>query len=231
MWSYYGSKSMLVDLYPKPKFDKIIEPFAGTARYSLKYFENDVTLIDKYDVVIKIWKWLQQCSKADILSLPKTTTGMDLSKLNLTEGELLFMQMNAGISSTQPRNKVSKFSAEQNGRKNKYKIVAENLFKIKHWNIIHDDYFNIENNQSTWYIDPPYQYGGHAYKHSHIDYVFLSNWCKNREGQVIVCENTKADWLDFLPIKKIRSISSDPTTEAIWTNEYTHYHNQQTKLF
>ena len=48
MFSYYGSKSKLVDYYPPPKFDKIIEPFAGSARYSLKYWQNDILLIDKY---------------------------------------------------------------------------------------------------------------------------------------------------------------------------------------
>ena len=155
---------------------------------------------------------------------------MDLRDLQLSEGELLFMQMNAGISSTSPRNKVSKFSAEQNGRKNKYKIVADNLYKIKHWNIIYGCYQDIQNLNATWFIDPPYQFGGHAYKESKIDFSHLSQWCKSRNGQVIVCENTKANWLDFKPIKRIRSISSSATTEAIWTNYHTHFNNLQTTL-
>ena len=52
MFSYYGSKSKVVDLYPRPKFDKIIEPFAGSARYALKYFDRDVLLVDKYEVIV-----------------------------------------------------------------------------------------------------------------------------------------------------------------------------------
>ena len=56
-----------MDYYPPPKNVKIIEPFAGSAKYSLKYWQNDVILVDKYDVVINIWKWLQQCSKSDIM--------------------------------------------------------------------------------------------------------------------------------------------------------------------
>lgn len=209
---------MLAHLYPKPMHDHIIEPFAGTARYALRYFDREVTIVDKYEVIVKVWKWLQQCSPNDILSLPKTYTGMDLSKLQLSEGELLFMQMNAGIASTAPRNKVSKFSAEQNGRKNKYKRVAEQLFKIKHWNIVHGSYEELENIKATWFIDPPYQFGGSAYKENKIDFIKLANWCKSREGQIIVCENTKADWLPFKPLKKIRSISAQPTTEAFFTN-------------
>jgi site-specific DNA-adenine methylase len=71
MFSYYGSKSKVVDFYPPPKHKILIEPFAGSARYSLKYFDREVMLIDKYEIVINVWKWLQQCSKQDILGLPK----------------------------------------------------------------------------------------------------------------------------------------------------------------
>jgi len=34
MFSYYGSKSKIVDYYPPPKHKRIIEPFAGSARYT-----------------------------------------------------------------------------------------------------------------------------------------------------------------------------------------------------
>ena len=122
MFSYYGSKSKIVDYYPPPKHKRIIEPFAGSARYSLKYWENDVLLVDKYEVVIKIWKWLQQCSKQDILNLPKFETGIDLRQCNLSEEELLFLGMCAGIASTQPRFKISPYAGEQNGRKNRFKM-------------------------------------------------------------------------------------------------------------
>ena len=75
MWGYYGSKSKIVNYYPKPIYDTIIEPFAGTAQYSLKYFDKDVILVDKYDVIVRLWKWLQQCSPKDILSLPRLSCG------------------------------------------------------------------------------------------------------------------------------------------------------------
>jgi len=118
MFSYYGSKSKIVDYYPPPKYGKIIEPFAGSARYSLKYWDREIMLFDKYVVIIKVWKWLQQCSKQDILNLPdiyKLKKGFDLRTLNLSEGELLFMGLNAGIASTSPRYKISPMTADQNG--------------------------------------------------------------------------------------------------------------------
>jgi site-specific DNA-adenine methylase len=63
MFNYYGSKSKIVDYYPPPKFDKLIEPFAGSARYSLKWWNKQVTICDLNEDVIDVWKWLQSCSK------------------------------------------------------------------------------------------------------------------------------------------------------------------------
>lgn len=231
MITYYGSKSKLIDLYPKPLHNLIIEPFAGSARYALKYFENDILLVDKYEVIIKIWHWLQQCSPNDILSLPNLTKGLKLDSLNLSEGERLFLGMIAGVSSTSPRNTVSAFSAEQNGRKNYYKRIAEQLFKIKHWKVIHGSYADILNKTATWFIDPPYQKGGHAYKENKINFESLALWCKNRDGQTIVCENMNATWLPFLPIKYSRGSNQIYQTEAIWTNMNSQYETVQTELF
>ena len=91
MFNYYGSKSKIVDYYPPPKHKKIIEPFAGSARYSLKYWQNDVTIVDKFKNVIDVWKWLQQCSQKDILGLPKLVKGLDIRKLNISEVERTFL--------------------------------------------------------------------------------------------------------------------------------------------
>ena len=57
MFSYYGSKSKIVDYYPPPKYGKIIEPFAGSARYSLRFWQKDVLLVDKYPVIIEVWNY------------------------------------------------------------------------------------------------------------------------------------------------------------------------------
>lgn len=231
MWSYYGSKSRVVHLYPPPKNDKIIEPFAGSARYSLKYFEKDVLLIDKYPVIINIWKWLQQCNESDILKLPLLKKDESLSDINLSEPERQFLGMMAGIASTQPRNKISAFSAEQNARKNYLKRIASQLHKIKHWKFMCDDYINIPNQTATWFIDPPYMFGGHAYVHNKIDYPALKEWCINRDGQIIVCENMKADWMNFKPILKMRGANTKYTIEAIWSNTRTNFDEIQLNIF
>jgi len=231
MFSYYGSKSKIVDYYPPPKYGKIIEPFAGSARYSLKYFDRDVLLVDKYENVIKVWKWLQQCSKNDILKFPRLEKGMDIRKMDLSDVERIFMSFL--VASGRPSNIVTKFMDFSNGRENTFKNIANNLDKIRHWEIRLGSYDEIENEEATWFIDPPYQFGGEHYKESNknISFDSLAEWCKSRNGQVIVCENTKADWLPFKPVVSIQGACQTNTKEAIWSNHKTNYDNVQMGLF
>jgi hypothetical protein len=235
MWSYYGSKSKVIRHYPAPKFGKIIEPFAGTARYALKYFDRDVLIVDKYEVVVKIWKWLQLCSPADILKLPRLKEGEKVSdyKFDCAEASLLMgFFINGGAA--RPMNQATFRVTTNRPKFQDYQIksVANNLFKIKHWKIMLGDYKDIDNQEATWFIDPPYQFGGEYYPHSSkkIDYGYLGDWCKSREGQVIVCENTKATWLDFSKMKGLHG-SRYETVEAIWSNVPHDYLFEQQSLF
>jgi len=229
MFSYYGSKSKIVQYYPKPRFDKIIEPFAGSARYSLKWFDRDVLLVDMYSNVVDTWNWLKKCSKKDILGLPRLRGGDDIRNIKLSNEEFIFLSFACSAGSATPRYTVSKFG-EQNA-KTLYTNVSDNLFKIKHWNIKLGSYEQIENEQATWFIDPPYMFGGHEYKFSNkrIDYTQLAKWCKSRNGQIIVCENTKSDWLPFKPMTEMHG-TMFKTTEAIWSNLETAYDYEQISL-
>lgn len=233
MWSYYGAKTNVIKHYPKPIYDKIIEPFAGTARYALEYFDLDVTLVDKYDVIVKIWKWLQQCSPSDILSLPRFQSGDNINsvKYDCEEARLLTGFL-VGFGFTSPRDTATPRLRNRPGAQNyTIKKIASQIWKIKHWKIIHGSYEEIENDHVTWFIDPPYQFGGHCYVKNNktIDYKHLSDWSMERQGQVIVCENQKATWLPFVPFIT-QNVLSGKNQECIWTNFDTKL-GTQTKLF
>lgn len=231
MFSYYGSKSKIVEYYPPPKYKKIIEPFAGSARYSLKYWQNDILLVDKYHVIVDVWNYLKNAKEQDILKLPILKKGDDVRSFNLSKEEkyLLGFSCQAGISS--PAN-ITSALGEQNS-KTFLKNIANQLHKIRHWEIKIGSYEDLENEEVTWFIDPPYQFGGHSYKYSNknIDFAKLAEWCKTRNGQSIVCENTKADWLPFKPVVEFTGTVKLKTTEAIWSNHKTNYDNIQLKLF
>ena len=228
MFSYYGSKSKVVDLYPSPKFGKIIEPFAGSARYSLKYFDREVILVDKYPVIVDLWKWLQQASEADILGLPDLEIGDDIRKFDLCDGAKLLIGFCINGGSVTPKNIVCEF---QNWNKDKRRIAKE-LYKIRHWKIIQCSYDEIENTEATWFIDPPYQFGGEHYKMpaTDLDFQKLGEWCQSRNGHVIVCENTKANWLPFYAMRKMKG-AYDTTTEAIWSNYRHDFQAVQSSMF
>jgi len=235
MWSYYGSKENIAHRYPTPKHAKLIEPFAGSARYAMRYFDRDVLLVDKNETVVGIWKWLQQCSIKDIQGLPrdfKPGQRIDDIDFGCQEARNL-MGFLVGYGMAAPRRNVS--AAKMNDRPNfiKFRLntIAKNLFKIQHWNIELGDYADIENQTATWFIDPPYQFGGHYYPNSNkkIDFRALSDWCVSRSGQVIVCENSKATWMDFVPMAQQQG-SKGMQKEVIWTNEKTHFDNLQMRL-
>jgi 16S rRNA G966 N2-methylase RsmD len=229
MFSYYGSKGKIVDYYPPPKYKRIIEPFAGSAKYSLKYWNNDITIIDKYEVVYNVWKYLQQATKNDILALPKMKQGDNVNDFNISQVEKDFIGFLICRGMESPRKNVSSFVGCIS---DKLDEIANNIYKIKHWVIIQGSYEYFKNDEATWFIDPPYQFGGEHYVEStkNINFTQLSEWCKSRNGQVIVCENTKATWLPFKPMVKMQG-SQHKTTEAIWSNHKTNYDNTQQLLF
>lgn len=222
MFSYYGRKSKVVRYYPSSLYNTIIEPFAGTAVYSLfrDNWKKNVVLIDKYNVVVRIWKYLQSATPDDILKLPDVNNGEELVKVNgfsqLLQEEKWLIGFSVNNGSGMPKNVAGRMNFNSWFRDKKR--IARDLYKIKHWQIKCDDYTNVENVIATWFIDPPYQFGGEYYKHRDIDYNTLSEWCKSRKGQVIVCENSKANWLPFVPLKKM-SGQLHITTEAMYYQE------------
>ena len=215
MWSYYGSKSKIAHLYPAPKHDNIIEPFAGTARYSYLYWTKQVTLVEKFDKIVRIWKYLQQASEKDILKLPDVESGEYIGDkyqyLCDEERWLIGFGINGGSSIP----KKTAGSKSFNVWKRDKERIATNLHRIRHWNIILGDYTLAPDITATWFIDPPYFIQRKYYRYKDVDYVQLADWCKSRKGEVIVCENSDATWMDFQPLVNMKG-QRRTTLECMW---------------
>ena len=231
MWSYYGRKKKIIKKYPIPIHHLIIEPFAGTASYAMEYFDHDVLLVDKYEKICKIWWYLQQAKPDDILKLPDVENAEFIGDkyMWMCDEEKWLMGFCINNASPMPKHTAGRMNFNSWNR-DKIRIAKE-LYKIKHWKIELCSFDKIQNQEAVWFIDPPYQFGGHAYIENEINYEQLSGWVKERMGQIIVCENTKADWLPFLPMKKIQGAAQSFTTEAIWSNHKTNYDDIQQKLY
>lgn len=209
MFSYYGSKSRIAHLYPKPEYNEIIEPFAGSAQYSLQHWEHDITLCDKNEIIVGIWKYLQACSIKDIQSLPVLRAGDKIDRTNfdcIEQANLMGFLINGGAFS--PALTMSTWGEKSFSKR--IKFICDNLYKIKHWRILQADYQSLPKVKGTWFIDPPYQVGGHKYLYGNkkLNYTDLGTWCRSREGQVIVCENDKAKWLPFKDFQKYRGVKN-----------------------
>jgi site-specific DNA-adenine methylase len=223
MFYYYGRKDKIFKYYPTPKYDTIIEPFAGSAVYSLKNYKKNIIILDKDERIINIWNYLKTATTDEILSLPLLVRGQTLNDeefndLTLVQKDLISFFTNP--SSAQPKRSVGKFNIWH--EKNR-KRLSEDVNKIKHWEIVLGDYRDIPNQDATWFIDPPYQgNGGKYYKHGNKDmnYEELADWVQSRQGQVIVCENNEADWLPFRPLKELQGQRHNKV-EVIWENNYS----------
>jgi len=216
MFYYYGRKKRIVKYYPKPLYDTIIESFAGSASYAIEYFEKNVILYEINFKIFSVWKYLQQSSPSDILKLPLLVKGESLNneKFNyLTDPEKWVIGLFLNPGSSVPKKSPGNFCDwDEKHRKD----LSEELYKIKHWIIKNESYENSPDIEATWFIDPPYQLAGKYYVNNKIDYKKLGEWCKNRKGQVIVCENEGADWLDFENLVDLKG-QKHLRKEVIWT--------------
>lgn len=223
MFSYFGSKRKIARHYPPPALDTIVEPFAGSAGYSM-YGDNwrrQVILYDLDPRIVTVWKWLQKATPRDILILPDLKVG-DKVPQSLSDAErwLLGYCCQAGIPA--PARTTSSHCAWQYRKQ----LIAKDLHKIRHWRIYCAPFGAAKNVEATWFIDPPYEAQGHAYTaQPGCSYTALGEWCRSRLGQVIVCEAIGAAWLPFAPLFQNASVSKhtrekSTQVEVVWLNEH-----------
>lgn len=229
-FSYYGGKWRAAIHYPRPQYSTIIEPFAGSAGYSLRYPDHDITLIEKSEVLYGIWSYLIHVTEAEILSLPDIPHGMKINDIHgICQEARWLMGFCVNNATSSPMQSPSKWARETPNSVRwwsaaRRKRIASQLYAIRHWRILHGSYEQIEiGSPVTWFIDPPYQIQGKYYPCCDIDYNRLGQWCRTLPGQVIVCEGQDANWLPFekfMNAKKAtnRHHKNKTSPEMIWTN-------------
>ena len=106
-----------------------------------------------------------------------------------------------------------------NWTESKRNMIANQVDSIKHWKIKNKSYNEIDFDQKcTWFVDPPYFQAGKRYRKSNTNYQELAVWCKKRQGQTIVCEQSGANWLEFVTFQKVSNGSNKKYEEVLWTN-------------
>jgi hypothetical protein len=210
---YYGAKCKFAHLYPAPQYQTIVEPFAGTAGYSLRYPRLQVILFDKSEVVTTLWDYLIRVKETEIRSLPTDVLHVELDDLRLCQEARWLIGMWVTLSPQTPAKRASvyvrnNYHPGRNWSRRVRERIASQLKFIRHWKVFHQSYRKAPDIIATWFVDPPYNNkAGSCYKHHKINYPSLGQWCLERQGQVIVCENEGADWLPFVTLKSTKALS------------------------
>lgn len=211
-FTFYGGKYRAAKHYPAPEHDVIVEPFAGSAGYSVVHHERQVILRDLDPVVAATWRYLIHATPEEIYALPDLELGQTVDDIDVPEAArwLIGWWLNKG--SAQPKRTPSPWMRAGTHTTSFWgeairERIASQVTEIRHWVVQEGPYDEAEDIEATWYVDPPYQKAGKHYRHGAkgIDFARLGDWCKARKGQLIVCENEGADWLPFRPLAQIKA--------------------------
>lgn len=222
-FSFYGSKWRAASRYPSPVYDTIIEPFAGSAGYSLNHPYHAVCLYDVDPIIARVWDYLIHVSEREIRRLPIEVD--QLSDLMDEQRWLIGFWLNKG--SAQPCRMPGAWMRSGLHGKTQFwgeairERIASQVNAIRHWTVTEASYESIPNESATWFVDPPYSdAAGRRYHYSEVDYDSLGTWCQERAGQVMVCEHEGATWLPFESAGSFQSTAGRGRTgtskEAIW---------------
>ena len=224
--------------YPAPLFDTIVEPFAGSAGYSMRYPDRNVVLVERDPKIAATWRFLLQATERDVLALPDLAHRQSVDDLSVCQEARWLIGWYCGRGMASPRKTqsvwIDNFLAGRYGNQSSPCIawgpavrerIASQIGRIRHWTLIEGDYEQAPAVEATWFVDPPYQVAGKYYRFgsSLLNYEVLGEWCRSRRGQVIVCENVGASWLPFVPWRDIKASESKQcgkvSREAIWVRE------------
>jgi hypothetical protein len=231
-FTYFGGKWRSAPKYPRPIYDTIVEPFAGSAGYALRYPDRKVILVEKSEPIAGIWRYLIGVSEREILALPLLESGQSVDGLDICQEArwLIGMWLNKGsaapckIPSAWMRGGTHPTSY---WGKEIRAIIAAQLARIRHWSVTCGDYTVAPDVEATWFVDPPYEGMGRHYPcgSAAIDFAHLAGWCRNRRGQAIVCEQRGAAWMPFADFGAFKATPSSKQTkrrsaEALWMNAW-----------
>lgn len=247
---YYGSCHSMARLYPRPRFDRLIEPFAGSACYSLHHPERDVVLIERDPVVADLWRWLIRVSPEEALALPDLEPGQSTDDLEVCPAVRSLIGFWLQKAQSKPSKRLSSWmergpatSQLHWGSRVRHRI-AQQLPAIRHWTVVEGDALQLGldldlshrhgPDNATWFVDPPYQGrpGSHyRYGSKLIDYGELGAWCQSLPGQVMVREQFGATWLPFERLGIVNGQRGKSTEVAWFSDEQDRPGYRQPELF
>lgn len=171
-FSRFGAKYRVARHLGPPRGDEVVEPFAGSACYSLFWEPKRVSLYDKDDDTCLSWDWLINCSVADVMRLPAPIRSNE-EWLALPDGPRQVIYWNCGFAQPRVGRNLPPWylhyinTGERTGAmlgNNKWRswdesnraLIARQRPKLDKWTFEQLDYRDIPLRRAHWHVDPPY---------------------------------------------------------------------------
>ena len=226
-FTYFGGKWRMAPLFPEPKHATIVEPFAGSAGYSLRYSDRNVVIADRDPIIAEVWRYLIRVYPDEVLALPDLADDQTVEDLRVCQEAKWLIGFWLNLACASPRKQLSSWGKARHRPDSFWgqavrRRIATQLDRIRHWKVYNCSFDEVPvSGAATWFIDPPYQVAGKAYRFGSkvLDFDALAAWCRSRQGQVMVCENEGAQWLPFEFLATTKTQRSKRSAEVWWTNE------------
>jgi len=140
-FGYYGGKWRdAIKHYPEPQYGTIVEPFAGSAGFSLRHARRDVILCEVDPVLAEVWRYLIRVEAKEILSIPDLAPDESVDDLDIPQEAkwLVGFWLNRGAAS--PRKSPSKWMRD-GIRPGSFwgdrvrNTIASQVDSIRHWQL------------------------------------------------------------------------------------------------
>src|SRR5262245_36087938 len=159
IFKYYGSKHRIIPHYPEPRHKLIVEPFAGSASYALRYEDRDVLLCETDPEVYELWRGLLSADPRDVLALPvNLPVGLDIRTLDIPLWGQYLIKYNQRVGMSKCwtistwGNRRGFWSEHDRDR------IADRLPRLQHWQVTNESIVDKPiSGEATWFIDPPYE--------------------------------------------------------------------------
>lgn len=245
-FAYYGAKHGLARRYPPPAFGVIVEPFAGSAAYSVHHAASvdRVVLVERDPAVVALWRRVKALTHVELDEIDALLDRSRDDRTLRTDDPLL-----GGLAGSSTLHATLSGATRQitpRMRSDWPKVrarIERTLPHLHKFELVEGAYVDAPDIEATWHIDPPYQplvmnsqrtladQAGNAYRFGadQIDYAQLGDWCRSRRGLVMVCEQSPAEWLPFFPLAhQSNGAGTGGATrlELIWRNDV-----EQPRLF
>ncbi len=182
-----------------------------------------MVLCDKDPVIAAVWKFLVKATRKEIERIPDLGAGDSVDDLKIPEEAKWLVGFWVNRATSRPRKTPSKWMRD-GIRPGSFwgarvrRTIADQVDAIKHWKVHECSYEECPVvGPATWFIDPPYQGAGKHYRHSSessISRGSQSGACE-RKGQVIVCENAGATWLDFEELADVKTTRAQRRSKEV----------------